>query len=86
MQHPDALFPERSRSPRCLHEWVADCKLRPMPDSQTSGEFDPVSRLDLRLLGGFSVAVDGVELAAERWPSLRAASWCSCWASRRSVV
>ena len=44
-----------------------------MPDSQTSGEFDPVSRLDLRLLGGFSVAVDGVELAADRWPSLRAA-------------
>ena len=30
------------------------------------------SRLEAFLLGRFSVAIDGVELAAERWPSLRA--------------
>eukprot|EP01136_Pigoraptor_vietnamica_P021725 Opistho-1_new@72141 len=31
------------------------------------------TRLDAFLLGRFAVAIDGVELAAERWPSLRAA-------------
>jgi len=31
-----------------------------------------LSRLDAFLLGRFAVAIDGVELAAERWPSLRA--------------
>ena len=31
-----------------------------------------LSRLDVCLLGRFAVAIDGVELAAERWPSLRA--------------
>lgn len=30
-------------------------------------------RLDIRLLGGFAVAVDGVEVADDAWPSLRAA-------------
>lgn len=44
-----------------------------MNDPETLGEFDPVSRLDLRLLGGFSVSIDGADIAAERWPSLRAA-------------
>src|SRR6185436_14523182 len=34
---------------------------------------DPPGRVEIRLLGGFSVAVEGVELPAERWPSLRAA-------------
>lgn len=32
-----------------------------------------LTRLDAILLGRFAVAIDGVELAAERWPSLRAA-------------
>ena len=31
-----------------------------------------LSRLEAFLLGRFAVAIDGVELAAERWPSLRA--------------
>jgi DNA-binding SARP family transcriptional activator len=44
-----------------------------MPDSVTLDHVDPASRLEVRLLGGFSVSIDGVELAAERWPSLRAA-------------
>lgn len=34
---------------------------------------DPVPRLGVRLLGGFAVSVDNAEIAAERWPSLRAA-------------
>lgn len=29
-------------------------------------------RLDLRLLGGFAAAIEAVDVAAERWPSLRA--------------
>jgi DNA-binding SARP family transcriptional activator/tetratricopeptide (TPR) repeat protein len=33
----------------------------------------PDSRLDILLLGGFSVRIGGSELPAERWPSLRAA-------------
>lgn len=44
-----------------------------MPNPQTIDEFDLVSRLEIRLLGGFSVSIDGAELAVERWPSLRAA-------------
>ncbi|ODV05951.1 MAG: hypothetical protein ABT20_13340 [Rubrivivax sp. SCN 70-15] len=36
-------------------------------------ESEPASRLEVRLLGGFSVSIDGAEVAAERWPSLRAA-------------
>jgi len=31
------------------------------------------SRLDACLLGRFAIAIDGVEIADERWPSLRAA-------------
>ena len=31
-----------------------------------------LTRLDAVLLGRFAVAIDGVEVAAERWPSLRA--------------
>lgn len=34
---------------------------------------DAPSRLDVVLLGRFAVAIDGVELATDRWPSLRAA-------------
>ncbi|MEO6030944.1 MAG: AAA family ATPase [Burkholderiaceae bacterium] len=44
-----------------------------MPDPHTLGELDPVNRLELRLLGGFSVSIDGAEIPPERWPSLRAA-------------
>ena len=36
-------------------------------------EFEPASHLGVRLLGGFSVSIDGAEVAAERWPSLRSA-------------
>lgn len=35
--------------------------------------FEPASQLEVRLLGGFSVSIDGAEIAAERWPSLRSA-------------
>ncbi|MDB5874809.1 MAG: hypothetical protein JWQ07_4251 [Ramlibacter sp.] len=31
------------------------------------------SRVDIRMLGGFSVAIDGAQLPPESWPSLRAA-------------
>ncbi|MEO5697589.1 MAG: AAA family ATPase [Burkholderiaceae bacterium] len=44
-----------------------------MPDRHTFDETDPVDRLEVRLLGGFSVSIAGAEVAAERWPSLRAA-------------
>lgn len=33
---------------------------------------EPPSRLEVALLGRFAVAVDGMPIAAERWPSLRA--------------
>ena len=36
-------------------------------------ESEPASHLEIRLLGGFSVSIDGAELAPERWPSLRSA-------------
>ena len=36
-------------------------------------KFEPASQLEVRLLGGFSVSINGAEVAAERWPSLRAA-------------
>ncbi|MEO7152540.1 MAG: AAA family ATPase [Burkholderiaceae bacterium] len=32
----------------------------------------PLPKLEVRLLGGFSVRIDGAELAPDRWPSLRA--------------
>ena len=32
-----------------------------------------ITRLDAFLLGRFAVAIDGVELAGDRWPSLRSA-------------
>ncbi|MDP2023535.1 MAG: BTAD domain-containing putative transcriptional regulator, partial [Hydrogenophaga sp.] len=38
-----------------------------IPDSE------PASHLEVRLLGGFSVSIDGTEVAAECWPSLRSA-------------
>ncbi|MDP1902619.1 MAG: AAA family ATPase [Rubrivivax sp.] len=38
-----------------------------------SVDLDARARLEVRLLGQFSAAVDGVELAADKWPSLRAA-------------
>ncbi len=44
-----------------------------MSPTQPLDTYDPVSRLEVSLLGGFSVAIDGAPLAAERWPSLRAA-------------
>lgn len=34
---------------------------------------DPPRRVEVRLLGGFAVAIDGVELPAAAWPGLRAA-------------
>ncbi len=44
-----------------------------MLDPDRIEQFEPVSRLHVRLLGGFSVSVDGTDIADERWPSLRAA-------------
>jgi len=38
----------------------------------TLASIDVPRRLDVFLLGRFAVAIDGVELAAEHWPSLRA--------------
>jgi DNA-binding SARP family transcriptional activator/tetratricopeptide (TPR) repeat protein len=39
----------------------------------TPPSIEAAQRLDVYLLGRFAVALDGVETAAERWPSLRAA-------------
>jgi len=36
-------------------------------------ESEPAHHLEIRLLGGFSVSIDGAEVASERWPSLRSA-------------
>lgn len=33
---------------------------------------EPLPRLDVRLLGGFAVAVDGIDLPSERWAAIRA--------------
>jgi DNA-binding SARP family transcriptional activator len=44
-----------------------------MPYPHALTDVDPISHLDVRLLGGFGVAVDGTAIAAERWPSLRSA-------------
>ena len=44
-----------------------------MLDSHTFDSSDPVRHLGVRLLGGFAVSVDGADIAADRWPSLRAA-------------
>lgn len=44
-----------------------------MPESRAAARGDPRGRVDIRVLGRFSVAVDGVDVPAERWPSLRSA-------------
>ncbi|MBW7833915.1 MAG: AAA family ATPase [Simplicispira suum] len=44
-----------------------------MPDAHTHDVLDPVGQLRIRLLGGFALSVGGTELAADHWPSLRAA-------------
>ena len=44
-----------------------------MVDVHAVEEFEPASHLGVRLLGGFSVSIDGADVAAERWPSLRSA-------------
>ena len=44
-----------------------------MGPSHAITESEPAIHLEVRLLGGFSVSIDGVELASERWPSLRSA-------------
>jgi DNA-binding SARP family transcriptional activator/tetratricopeptide (TPR) repeat protein len=43
-----------------------------MDVSATSGTVDPRTRVAIRVLGGFAAAVDGVEVPADDWPSLRA--------------
>ncbi len=44
-----------------------------MATAHLAESFEPASHLAVRLLGGFSVSIDGAEVAAERWPSLRSA-------------
>jgi DNA-binding SARP family transcriptional activator len=44
-----------------------------MHASELDGRGLPLPTLQLQLLGGFAVRIDGVELPSERWPSLRAA-------------
>ena len=44
-----------------------------MAPAQTVDAFEPTSHLGVQLLGGFSVTIDGAEVAADRWPSLRSA-------------
>ncbi|MBE0588231.1 MAG: hypothetical protein IH617_09320, partial [Hydrogenophaga sp.] len=41
--------------------------------SRAIEESEPAHHLEVRLLGGFSVSIDGAEVASERWPSLRSA-------------
>lgn len=64
-----------------IRSWLAQ-GLRGVPGGLTLAGMDShppplpsgaLSRLDAFLLGRFAVAIDGVELAAERWPSMRAA-------------
>lgn len=65
MEHVPALFLKRSSDRRHLRSAVGRRTLRVMD------MMEPVP-LEVRLLGRFAVAVDGVEIAADRWPSLRA--------------
>jgi DNA-binding SARP family transcriptional activator len=44
-----------------------------MPDSHPLDASEPDRHLAVRLLGGFAVSVGGADVAADRWPSLRAA-------------
>lgn len=44
-----------------------------MAPAQAVEAFEPTSHLGVQLLGGFSVTIDGAEVAADRWPSLRSA-------------
>ena len=41
-------------------------------DIQSTTDLNPSMRLEVRLLGGFVVFVDHVEIPVQRWPSLRA--------------
>ncbi|WP_332777672.1 ATP-binding protein [Polaromonas sp.] len=43
-----------------------------MDAASTALAVNPPARLDVHLLGRFAVAVDGVDLPADRWPGLRA--------------
>ena len=43
-----------------------------MTDVFQTGTSADVPILEVRLLGGFAAAIDAVDVAAERWPSLRA--------------
>lgn len=71
-QVADPAFPNRSWLGRVL--WGPLCRLTLGAMDHNPPNLLPgaLTRLDAVLLGRFSVAIDGVELAAERWPSLRA--------------
>lgn len=49
---------------------------------------EPAGLLEVRLLGGFSVSIDGAEVAAQRWPSLRSAQLVQllCLAPQRRMT
>src|SRR5690606_4378119 len=69
-RHP--VFLDRSRSSRCLRAPGEECTLRGM-EPMVSPLSGTAVALEVKLLGGFAVAVDGIGIPAGRWSSLRAA-------------
>lgn len=59
-----------------------------MADPHSIDELDPTIDLSVRLLGGFSVSIDGAALADARWPSLRSAQLVQllCLAAQRRLT
>lgn len=59
-----------------------------MDDPHNAVAPDPAGRLSVQLLGGFTVSIEGVALAAERWPSLRSAQLVQllCLAPQRRLT
>lgn len=67
-----AAFLDRSRVVRALPAPAGHPTLAAMDIAPPTVPSGAVARLDVCLLGRFAVAIDGVELAPDRWPSLRA--------------
>ena len=64
-------FLKRSSAAAVLRVPPAGPTLAPMDNPATPQAADAPRGLVVSLLGGFSAAIDGVELAAQTWPSLR---------------
>ena len=68
----EPAFLKRSWAARVLRGVSSSLTLASMDSHPPTLPPGALTRLDACLLGRFAVAIDGVELAAERWPSLRA--------------